>query len=72
MFGLAHIDTHLRQYQLVIYGGLSGRLDQTAHTLHTLYKLRKERQWTWVVSEESLTCVLEAVGLNSLSSLFFS
>ena len=44
-----------------MYGGLSGRLDQTAHTLHALYKLRKEREWAWIVSEESLTCVLDAV-----------
>lgn len=47
-------------YQLVVYGGLSGRLDQTAHTLHALYKLRREREWAWIVSEESLTCVLDA------------
>lgn len=47
-------------YQLVIYGGLSGRLDQTIHTLHTLQTLRKQREWSWIVSEESLTCMLDA------------
>lgn len=28
-----------QQLELVIFGGLSGRLDQTAHTLHVLWKL---------------------------------
>jgi len=48
-----------QSYQLVIYGGLSGRFDQTAHTLHALYKLRKEREWAWIVSEESVSCILD-------------
>ena len=55
------------QHQLVVYGGLSGRLDQTAHTLHALYKLRREREWAWIVSEESLTCVLDAVSARGAS-----
>lgn len=54
-------DRRMLQFQLVIFGGLSGRFDQTAHTIHTLFTLRKAREWTWVVSEESLTCLLEAV-----------
>ncbi|KAK9900048.1 thiamine pyrophosphokinase [Cystobasidium minutum MCA 4210] len=55
-----------QQYQLVIYGGLSGRLDQTIHTLHTLSKLRTTREWSWIVSEESLTCLLD-VGKHKLN-----
>lgn len=27
------------EYELVIFGGLGGRLDQTAHTLHVLWQL---------------------------------
>lgn len=46
----------------MIYGGLSGRFDQTIHTLHALYKLRKVREWAWIVSEDSLSCVLDEVG----------
>ncbi|CAD6577559.1 MAG: hypothetical protein CYPHOPRED_000272 [Cyphobasidiales sp. Tagirdzhanova-0007] len=48
-----------KQYQVIIFGGLSGRFDQTAHTIHALYKLRKARDWSWIVSEESLTCLLD-------------
>ncbi|KAM0793285.1 hypothetical protein ACM66B_000746 [Microbotryomycetes sp. NB124-2] len=46
------------QYQLIIVGGLSGRLDQTIHTLHALMQLEQEREMTWAVGEESIACVL--------------
>ncbi|SCZ90394.1 BZ3500_MvSof-1268-A1-R1_Chr1-3g01961 [Microbotryum saponariae] len=46
------------QHQLVIVGGLSGRLDQTIHTLHALTLLDQEREMTWAVGKESLACVL--------------
>ncbi|KAK4057997.1 thiamine pyrophosphokinase [Microbotryomycetes sp. JL221] len=46
------------QYQLIIVGGLSGRLDQTVHTLHALMQLEQERDLTWAVGEESIACVL--------------
>ena len=49
------------KYELVIYGGLTGRLDQTAHTIHVLFKLSRKRQRTWVVSEDSVTCLLQEV-----------
>ncbi|KAL7009383.1 thiamine pyrophosphokinase [Cystobasidiomycetes sp. EMM_F5] len=45
--------------QVLIFGGLSGRLDQTAHTLHVLFKLLRSREWAWIVSEENLTCLLD-------------
>lgn len=54
----------LRHYQLVILGGLSGRLDQTLHTIHAITRLatdQKERTGTWVVGRESIACVLGAV-----------
>ncbi|SCV68452.1 BQ2448_573 [Microbotryum intermedium] len=46
------------QHQLIIIGGLSGRLDQTIHTLHALTLLDQEREMTWAVGDESLACVL--------------
>ncbi|KAI5479907.1 hypothetical protein MNV49_002465 [Pseudohyphozyma bogoriensis] len=47
-----------QKYQLVIVGGLSGRLDQTAHTIHALTRLAEERESTWAVGRESVACVL--------------
>lgn len=46
----------------MIVGGLSGRLDQTIHTIHALTQLLDERgNTTWVVGRESLACVLGPV-----------
>lgn len=57
--GHAHLS--FEQYELIIYGGLTGRLDQTAHTIHVLFKLSRKRRRTWVVSEDSVTCLLQEV-----------
>ncbi|KAK4054938.1 thiamine pyrophosphokinase [Microbotryomycetes sp. JL201] len=46
------------EYQLIIVGGLSGRLDQTIHTLHALMQLEQDRAMTWAIGEESIACVL--------------
>ncbi|GAA5847829.1 hypothetical protein JCM5353_000215 [Sporobolomyces roseus] len=48
------------QFQLVIIGGLSGRLDQTIHTLHALTQLveKEGRQKVWAVGKESAACLL--------------
>lgn len=46
----------------MILGGLSGRLDQTIHTIHALTKLHGERELgTWVVGRESVACILGTV-----------
>ncbi|KZO97339.1 Thiamin pyrophosphokinase [Calocera viscosa TUFC12733] len=47
------------QYNLVILGGLSGRLDQTIHTLSQIHKLRHERPRTFVVTEDNVAWVLD-------------
>ncbi|KAL8277035.1 hypothetical protein RQP46_010569 [Phenoliferia psychrophenolica] len=46
------------EHQLVILGGLSGRLDQTIHTIHALSLLAETREFTWAVGQDSLACVL--------------
>ncbi|GAA5946994.1 hypothetical protein JCM3765_002108 [Sporobolomyces pararoseus] len=48
------------QLQLVIVGGLSGRLDQTIHTLHALIQLveKEGRQQVWAIGKESAACIL--------------
>ncbi|EJT98223.1 thiamine pyrophosphokinase Thi80 [Dacryopinax primogenitus] len=51
---------HELAYDLVILGGLSGRLDQTIHTLSQLHKLRHERPRTFVVTEANIAWVLDA------------
>ncbi|KZT54055.1 Thiamin pyrophosphokinase [Calocera cornea HHB12733] len=48
------------EYNLVILGGLSGRLDQTIHTLSQLHKLRHERPRTFVVTEDNVAWVLDS------------
>lgn len=60
-------DDVVKRYQLVIMGGLSGRLDQTIHTLHAITRLRlgeNAREGTWVVGRESIACVLGPVRLS--------
>ncbi|GAA5922463.1 thiamine diphosphokinase [Sporobolomyces koalae] len=46
--------------QLVIVGGLSGRLDQTIHTLHALVQLveKEKRERVWAIGKESAACIL--------------
>ncbi|BGO96564.1 putative KEX1 protein [Rhodotorula toruloides ATCC 204091] len=48
-------------YQLIIVGGLSGRLDQTVHTLHALTLLAEKegRERVWTVGRESAAVVLK-------------
>jgi len=47
------------RYNLLVLGGLSGRLDQTIHTLSQLHKLRKTRPRTFVVTEDNVAWVLD-------------
>ncbi|GAA5903240.1 hypothetical protein JCM8208_002249 [Rhodotorula glutinis] len=49
-----------QQHQLVIVGGLSGRLDQTVHTLHALTLLveKEGRERVWAIGRESAAVVL--------------
>ncbi|GAA5842980.1 hypothetical protein JCM3766R1_001650 [Sporobolomyces carnicolor] len=48
------------ELQLVIVGGLSGRLDQTIHTLHALIQLveKQGRDRVWAIGQESAACIL--------------
>ncbi|OBZ72122.1 Thiamin pyrophosphokinase 1 [Grifola frondosa] len=47
------------QYDVVILGGLAGRLDQTIHTLSLLHKLRKSRERIFVVTDDNIAWVLD-------------
>jgi thiamine pyrophosphokinase len=51
----------VQEYELIILGGLSGRLDQTIHTMSCLHKLRKTRKRAFVVTDDSLGWVLDVV-----------
>lgn len=46
---------------MMLLGGLTGRLDQTAHTLSTLLQLRKTGRTIWAFSQMSMACVLDQV-----------
>ncbi|KAH7911087.1 thiamine pyrophosphokinase [Hygrophoropsis aurantiaca] len=48
-----------REYEVIVLGGLSGRLDQTVHTLSYLHKLRKVRKRTFAVTEDNVGWVLD-------------
>ncbi|GAA6031960.1 hypothetical protein JCM8097_003362 [Rhodosporidiobolus ruineniae] len=56
----SHEKTTGQPHQLVVIGGLSGRLDQTVHTLHALWVLAEKegRERVWVVGRESAAMVL--------------
>jgi thiamine pyrophosphokinase len=49
------------QYDLLLIGGLSGRVDQTVHVMSLLHKLRKTRPRSFILSSESLAWVLDEV-----------
>ncbi|KAJ7593003.1 thiamine pyrophosphokinase [Mycena floridula] len=48
------------QYELVLLGGLAGRLDQTIHTLAFLHKLRRKRKRVYAVTDDNVGWVLDA------------
>ncbi|EJD06394.1 Thiamin pyrophosphokinase [Fomitiporia mediterranea MF3/22] len=47
------------QFTIVILGGLSGRFDQTIHTVSYLHKLRKVRKEIFVVTDENIGWYLD-------------
>ncbi|ETW83088.1 hypothetical protein HETIRDRAFT_163496 [Heterobasidion irregulare TC 32-1] len=46
-------------YDIILLGGLSGRLDQTIHTLSYLHKLRKSSRRVFAVTDENVGWVLD-------------
>lgn len=46
--------------EVVLLGGLSGRLDQTVHVLALLHRLRHERRRIFAITDDSLAWVLDA------------
>ncbi|KAG6865721.1 hypothetical protein C0991_012367 [Blastosporella zonata] len=48
------------KFDIVILGGLAGRLDQTIHTLSYLHKLRKTRERVFAVTDDNVGWVLDA------------
>lgn len=58
-----------KQYDIILLGGLTGRLDQTIHTLSYLYKLRKTRERVFTVTDENVAWVLDSVSPEDCSSL---
>ncbi|KAK1921257.1 hypothetical protein DB88DRAFT_500152 [Papiliotrema laurentii] len=48
-----------KQFPLLLIGGLSGRIDQTVHTMSLFHKMRKRRPESYVLSGESLAWFLD-------------
>lgn len=55
-----------QQRGILVFGGLSGRLDQTVHTLSLLHKLRKTRERIFVVTNDCVAWVLDAVSVSRM------
>ncbi|KAI0649262.1 thiamine pyrophosphokinase [Trametes meyenii] len=53
-------ERHVEQNTIVILGGLSGRLDQTVHTLSLVHKLRRSRRRTFVITDDNVAWLLDA------------
>ncbi|KIJ67070.1 hypothetical protein HYDPIDRAFT_85334 [Hydnomerulius pinastri MD-312] len=47
------------KYEILILGGLSGRLDQTVHTLSYLHKLRRTRTKVYAITDDNIGWVLD-------------
>ncbi|KAL1690484.1 thiamine pyrophosphokinase [Schizophyllum commune] len=48
------------QHDIIILGGLAGRLDQTIHTLSYLHKLRHKRRRVFAVTDDNVGWVLDS------------
>ncbi|KAG1746756.1 thiamine pyrophosphokinase [Suillus paluster] len=48
-----------KEFEIVILGGLSGRLDHTVHMLSYLHKLRKTRKRVYTVTDDNVGWVLD-------------
>jgi thiamine pyrophosphokinase len=51
----------VQQYDIILLGGLSGRLDQTIGTLSCVHQLRKSRTRVFVVTDDNVGWVLDTV-----------
>lgn len=50
-----------QEADLIILGGLSGRLDQTVHTLSFLHKLRRGSRRIFAITDDSIAWILNEV-----------
>jgi len=48
------------QFPVIILGGLSGRIDQTIHTMSRVYKLRKTRDHVYVATDDDISWLLDS------------
>ncbi|KAG9047683.1 hypothetical protein FS837_001711 [Tulasnella sp. UAMH 9824] len=48
------------QLDIIVLGGLSGRLDQTVHTLSYLHKLRAQRERIFAVTDDDVSWALDS------------
>jgi thiamine pyrophosphokinase len=54
-------ETDTSKFTVVVLGGLSGRLDQTIHTLSVFHKLRESRPKLFAITNENIGWVLDSV-----------
>lgn len=59
--GLQNEPLNPPQIPIILLGGLSGRVDQTVHTMALLHKLCTKRPEVFVVSDDSLAWTLDEV-----------
>lgn len=61
--GLSSSSRSQTPYDLVLLGGLSGRLDHTVHVLAFLHKLRQSGRRIFAVTDDNVGWVLDEAGL---------
>lgn len=57
----------LIQIPILLMGGLSGRVDQTVHTMSLLHKFRAKRPHLYVLNGESIAWVLDQVRVGPIA-----
>ncbi|KIJ10711.1 hypothetical protein PAXINDRAFT_16319 [Paxillus involutus ATCC 200175] len=62
--------TEGNEYEIIFLGGLSGRLDQTVHTLSYLHKLRRTRKKVYAITDENIAWVLDEVCHRVIGCIF--
>ena len=55
------------QYETLILGGFSGRLDQTIHLLSHIHKIRQMRSRVYVITDDNIGWVLDGVSTDVAS-----
>ena len=66
------LDIDGKQTEILILGGLSGRIDQTIHTLSYVHKLRNDNRRVYVITDENIGWVLKEVSISAIDDCMYA